>query len=285
MKSRKNVCASCLQFKFNKTIKSSKKLKPQWLDKVDYVDKFIINYNNFNINYPDVYDQTINIFVGKIYANYKILYWGAKKDNSIQINDAKTAYGSFKNSGVSKVDNYGFATIKFSTPQNYYTKVKNGSKNITFFKHIHYVLSNKSCDNWDNKIYTKLVHNNFNYDEFIYKLKNKKSIILNVLPNDIYAKDHINNTYNLPYNSINKMDDKELKNWFMEIIKLHYKDIEKLIKQDKIKLYEIPIICYCANSKCNVSVIAMETLMKKGYVNVSCYKNGMLEYKYKQEKK
>ena len=92
MKSRKNVCGSCLQFKFNNTIKSSKKLKPQWLDKVDYVDKFITNYNNFNINYPDVYDQTINIFVGKIYANYKILYWGAKKNNSIKVNDAKSAY-------------------------------------------------------------------------------------------------------------------------------------------------------------------------------------------------
>ena len=285
MKSRKNVCASCLKFKFNKTVKSSKKLKPQWLDKVDYVNNFISNYKNFNINYPVVYDQTINIFVGKTYANYKILYWGAKKNNSTKINDAKTAYGSFKNSGVSKVDEYGFAKIKFSTPQNYYTKIKNGSNNITFFKHIHYVLSNKSCDNWDNKIYTKLVHNNYSYDEFIYKLKNKKSIILNVLPNDVYAKDHINNTYNLPYNKIDKMDYEELKKWFMEIINLHYEDIKKLIEQDIIKLYEIPIICYCSNSKCNASLIAIESLMKKGYVNVSHYKNGILEYKYKQEKK
>ena len=285
MKIHNKTCASCLKFNFNKTVKSSRKHKPKWLDKIDYVDKFINSYDNFNINNPKVYDQTINIFVGKKYANYKILYWGAKKDNSILINDAKSAYGDFKNSGVSKIDNYGFVTIKFSTPQNYYTKIKNGLYDKTFFKHIHYVLSNKSCDKWNTNIYTKLVHNNYNYKEFIYNLKNKKSIILNVLPNEIYAKDNINDTYNLPYNKIDKMDYKELKKWFMEIINLHYKDIQTLIKQDKIKLYEIPIICYCAHNKCTASLLATESLMRKGFVNVSHYKNGMLEYKYKQEKK
>ena len=35
-KTRK-LCASCLKFDFNKTLRSSNKRKPKWLNKIDYV--------------------------------------------------------------------------------------------------------------------------------------------------------------------------------------------------------------------------------------------------------
>tara|TARA_B100000902_G_C27083749_1_gene800233 strand:- start:35 stop:907 length:873 start_codon:yes stop_codon:yes gene_type:complete len=285
MKSKKKLCASCLKFNFNKTLKSSKKQKPKWLNKIDYVENFVNNYNNFSNVYPKNYNKVMKLYIGKKNSNKKILYWaaGPPDHKNILINDAKTAYGNFSNSGVSSVDKYGFAIIKFVIPQNYKTIMKNGKKNTTFFKHIHFVISENNNNNnnnnkWNKQIYTKLVHNNYNYENFIKKLYSGKYVVLNVLPCTIYAKDHITNTYNLPYNEINKMSILELNNWLKELINLHYPILNDLLKKKKIEYYEIPIICYCAHNKCSASTIACEKLMKKGFVNVNFFRDGMKGY-------
>jgi len=279
MQTKKKLCASCLKFNFNKTLKSSKKHKPKWLNKIDYVEQFINNYKHFNINYPINYNNSLVLNVGKIHANKKILYWASKPNNNIIINDAKSSYGNFSNSGVGKVDDKGFALIKFLTPQNYKTITKNGKKNNTYFKHIHFVLSNNNCDAWNTSIYTKLVHNNFKYKQFIKNLNSKCYIVLNVLPSTIYAKDHIVNTYNLPYNNIEKMSTLELNNWLQDLIDLHYPLLKKLIKSKKLEYYELPLICYCAHNKCSASKTAAINLMKKGFVNVNLYEDGLKGYK------
>ena len=279
MQTRKRLCASCLNFSFNKTLKSSKKNKPKWLNKIDYVEQFIKNYKNFNINYPVNYNNNITLNIGKKHANKKILYWASMPNNDIIIKDAKSAYGNFKNSGVVKIDNKGFVNIKFISPQNYKTITKNGKKSTTFFKHIHFVLSNNNCISWNNTIYTKLVHNNLNYKQFIKNLNSKCYIVLNLLPSKMYAKDHILNTYNLPYNIIVKMSPKELNNWFKDLIDLHYPILKKLLKSKKLDYYELPIICYCAHNKCDASKIGAINLMKKGFVNVNLYEDGLKGYK------
>ena len=87
MQTRKKLCASCLKFNFNKTLKSSKKYKPKWLNKIDYVEQFIKNYKNFNINYPINYNNSLVLNIGKIHANKKLLYWAAKPNNDIIINE------------------------------------------------------------------------------------------------------------------------------------------------------------------------------------------------------
>lgn len=282
MKTKKRVCASCLNFNFKKTLKSSKKHKPKWLNKIDYVEKFINNYTNFSNSYPKKYNKIMKLYVGKKHANKKILYWAARPldNNNILINDAKTAYGNFNNSGVSSVDKYGFSIIKFLIPQNYKTTIKKGKTSSTFFKHIHFVISNNNNNNtWNNQIYTKLVNNNYYYKDFIKKLNSKKYIVLNVLPSHIYAKDHIPNTYNLPYNKISKMTNNELNNYFKELINLHYPLLKKLLNLKKLEYYELPIICYCAHNKCSASKIACEKLMKKGFVNVNLFEDGMKKYR------
>jgi rhodanese-related sulfurtransferase len=276
---KKRLCASCLKFNFNKTLKSSKKHKPQWLNKIDYVENFINNYKNFNINHPKNFNNKLRIFIGKQHKNKKILYWAAKPSNNILINDARSAYGSFSNSGVTIVNSDGFAFFKFSTPQNYKTIAKNGKKDTTYFKHIHFVLSNVDGKSWNNSIYTKLVHNNFTTKHFIKNLNSKCYIVLNVLPSTMYAKDHILNTYNLPYNQISKMSVNELNNWFKNIIELHYPILKKLIAKRKLDYYELPIICYCAHKECDASKNGAINLMKKGFVNVNLYEDGLKGYK------
>lgn len=280
MQTKKRICASCLRFTFNKTLKSSKKHKPRWLNKIDYVQNFINNYNNFSNSYPKKYNKIMKLYVGKKHANKKILYWAAKPPNTknILINDAKTAYGKFNNSGISSVDKHGFSLIKFLIPQNYKTTIKKGKNNTTFFKHIHFVISNNN-NTWSNQIYTKLIYNNYNYNNFMKLLNSKKYIILNVLPSNVYGKDHIPNTYNLPYNKISKMSINDLNNYFKELIKLHYPLLEKLLNSKKLEYYELPIVCYCAHNKCNASKIACEELMKKGFVNVNLFEDGMKKYK------
>ena len=275
-KTRK-LCASCLKFNFNKTLKSNKNNKPKWLNKIDYVDNFIKNYKNFSNKYPLQYNQIINLNIGKKFSNRKILYWAAKPSNNLIINDAKNAYGNFSNSGVSTIDKNGFAKIKFLVPQNYKTIAKNDTNYNTFFKHIHYVISNNNNSKWNLDIFTKLVHNNYNYKKFINKLNSKLYVIFNVLPSEYYAKDHIPNTYNLPVSQIKKMTNKELNNWIFSIIDLHYPKIKKLLN-NKLQLYEIPIICYCAHNKCDASKNGAQELMKKGFVNVNLYEDGMKGY-------
>ena len=279
MKTRKRLCASCLNFNFNKTLKVNKKQHPKWLSEINYVKEFIKKYDNFSVKYPNKYNKILKMYVNKKYANRKILYWAAKKpNNDLLINDAKTAYGSFQNRGVTQIDKYGFAVFKFDNPQNYKTIEKNNTKNKTYFKHIHFVISNNTNDSWQSQIYTKLVHNNYKFKDFLKKLNLKETIILNVLPCNMYAKEHIPNTYNLPFKDIKKMTTNEINKWLKEIIELHYPILKKLIMSKKMEYYELPIICYCAHNKCSASKIGCENLMKKGFVNVSLYEDGMKGY-------
>ena len=276
---RKRLCASCLKFNFNKTIKSNKKQKPKWLNKIDYVEQFVKNYKNFKVNYPKQINKHLKLSVGKQFAGRKILFWAAEPSNHTIINDAKSAYKNFSNSGVAHVDKMGFALIKFMVPQNYKTQIKGSNKMTSFFKHIHYVISNNDNNKWQDQISTKLVNNNFDSKQFCKNLNSKEYIVLNVLPSHVYAQDHIPDTFNLPYNKINKMSIDNLNKWFLELIKLHYKKIQNLLSSKKLELYEIPIICYCAHNKCSASSQASQELMKKGFVNVNLYEDGMKGYK------
>ena len=66
--------------------------------------------------------------------------------------------------------------------------------------------------------------------------------------------------------------------WFSEVIKENYPKLYKLIKSKKIEIYEIPIVVYCFNSKCNSSYNAAINLQKKGFVNIKDYTPGIEGY-------
>lgn len=286
----KTVCASCNRLRLNKSVKSNKNKHPKWLDKINYVEQFIDRYTNFNDKHPDKYDNTIRIKIGKNMTDKnmqsrKILFWAAKPDDNHNfiIKDAKQAYGNFSNSGVATIDKNGYVNIKFITPQNYYTTAKSNKLPKTYYRHIHYVISNKYNTKWNSQIWTRIITKDYNYNQFIDKLHSNKCVVLNVLPCQYYAKDSIPGTYNLPYNTIGKMTVLELVKWFTDIIKLHYKTLYKLVKNNQLNIMDIPIICYCAHSKCDASKIANRLLMKKQFVNVNHYSGGMQEYRQKNK--
>ena len=280
----RSICASCNNLRLNKSVKSNKNKHPKWLDEVNYVEQFIDQYTNYHDKHPNKYDNTIKIEIGKNMESRKILFWAAKPDdNSCIVKNAKQAYGNFSNSGVTTIDKHGIANIKFITPQNYYTTAKLSKLPKTYYRHLHYVISNQDNTKWTRQIYTYIVIKNYNYDEFVTCLKSNNYVILNVLPCDYYAKDNIPGSYNLPYNKINNMSVQNLKKWFQEIIKLHYKNLYKLVSNNKLNITDIPIICYCAHNKCDASRNANRLLMKKQFVNVNHYGGGMQEYRKKNK--
>ena len=277
----REICASCLDFDMNKIVKTKDELSPKWLSENDYVRSFIESNNVFTNNFPEKYNVKMKLIIGKQHSGKKILYWATKekKQNHLHINDAKTAYGDFSNSGISNIDKNGEVLLKLSCPQVYNTTPVNKTNPQTYYRHLHFVISNKNKDMWMKQIYTKIVVCKFTLFQSLKLLKSGEFVFINALPSEYYAKDHIPNTFNLTAKQTKKMSQNDVLKWFEEVIKIHYPKILVALKSKKIQLHEIPIITYCAHSKCNASELLLEELMKKGMVNVNEYSGGMRDYR------
>jgi len=277
------TCASCLDFDANKVVKSSDDLKPQWLRSKDYVSEFIAKQTKFTNHSPRVKKSflvSMKLPVGSIHGGKKILYWAARPmaTPSLHVNDAKQAYGSFENSGVATVTQSGYVNIEFACPQNYRTVEKGHKYPKTYFRHVHFVVSNKDNTEWLQQIYTKIVVCNLSMKETIAQEKTGNVILVNSLPPEYYAKDHIEGSYQLDAISIRKMTHSEVHKWFVDIAKIHHPSIYRAIRSGKIAPYEIPVIVYCAHEKCDAGEKAIVELMKKGMVNVQHFPGGMQMY-------
>ncbi len=274
----KGSCASCLDFDADKVVKSKESLKPTWLSKYDYVRNFIDNHS-LNLKKPPKFNVDMKLELGQQFSGKKILYWAAteNKTNSPLIKDAKTAYHNFENSGVVKCTASGNVTLKFQCPQMYKARRSSQTQDSTFFRHLHFVVEKDG--KWGSQIYTKIVICKYTYKQFVQELNGGKTVIINALPAEYFAKDHVPNSFNLFHKTIAKMSVKELNDWFGEVIKIHYPKLATYIKNNKLEIYEVPIVVYCAHSKCNASELAIKELMKKGFVNINEYSGGIVEYR------
>ena len=275
------ICASCLDFDMNKIVKSKDSLSPKWLSEKDHVRDFIGKNQSFTNKVPQKYNVVMKVNIGMQHVGKKVLYWAAKEKTTshLHVNDAKSAYGNFSNSGIVVVNNNGEVLLKLSCPQIYHTIPSNDSKPHTYYRHLHLVISNNAKNKWAKQIYTKIVVCRKDLKSSMKYLKSGECIFINSLPSEYYGKDHIPNSYNLTHNQVKKMSQMALFTWLEEIVKLHYPKIYNALKNNTISIYEIPIITYCAHEKCNASELLIEELMKKGIVNVNEYSGGMKEYR------
>lgn len=276
----KGTCASCLDFDIDNVVKSKESLKPTWLQKYDFVSNFINNHD-FKLKTPKKYDLKVDLTLGPKFASKKILYWAADKNNSKSpiILDAKKAYGNFDNHGVVNSNSKGEVSFKIDCPQVYKAKRTNQSVETTYFRHLHFVVEKTKNQTWDNQIYTKIVICKYKFKQFMNKYKDGFHVIINALPAEYFAKDHIPYSFNLFHKNIKKMSTPDLTNWFHDVIRIHYPKLAKLVEDKKMDIYELPIIAYCAHSECNASELAIKELMKKGFVNIDEYSGGMREYR------
>ena len=148
---------------------------------------------------------------------------------------------------------------------------------------MHFVVSNKEKTKWESQIFTKLVICKYDYNKTMKLFKTGNYVLINSLPSEYYAQDHIPNSFNLFHKDIKKMSQSKLSEWFSNVIKLHYPNLHTLLKNKKINIREIPIITYCAHNKCNASQLAVEELLKKGFVNINEYPGGMKDYRNKSK--
>tara|TARA_B100000963_G_scaffold269116_1_gene237249 strand:- start:15475 stop:16323 length:849 start_codon:yes stop_codon:yes gene_type:complete len=277
----KNTCASCVGLSVNSIIKINNDKKPEWLKKFDYVENFIRkNDKEIKIKKQKNTDTSLILDVGKNKANRYVLYWAASKEkkNEILIKDAKKAYGNFKNHGISKVNKNGKVRLYFNCPRPYSTIEKGKKNRETFYRHIHLCFSNINCNKWLDKVYTKIVVCNYTLKEVMFKHKTGSIVLINALPCEYYQKSHIENSFNIPFNKVNKMSQTDLFSWFREVIKVNYPKLNKLLQQKKINVYELPIVVYCAHKDCDASEQLAKSLLKKGFVNISDFTGGMREY-------
>ena len=278
----KDTCASCHGLSVTKIIKTDNEKKPKWLTKFDYVTNFIEKNNKKKIK---IYkqkktDTTMVLDVGKSRAGLYVLYWAATPASLRQtlIKNAKAAYSNFRNHGIAKVDKHGHVKFCFNCPQAYNTTQAGKKHGETFYKHVHLCFSNKACDKWCETVYTKIVLCKHTLAQTMKKQKMGNAVLINALPCEYYQKAHIPNSFNLPYNKIAKISQKNLLKWFREVVKINYPKLHKLVQQNKINIYELPIIVYCAHDKCDAGEKAAIALMKKGFVNMSEFPGGMKEY-------
>ena len=61
---------------------------------------------------------------------------------------------------------------------------------------------------------------------------------------------------------------------FLEEKLSNYPRINKLVKSGKLSIYNIPIVVYCAHSKCHASENLIEHLIEAGFVNLLEYPGG-----------
>ena len=254
---------------------------PEWLLKRDYVGEFIKTQKVFEEKMPKKNTQVFNIKVHKRYAGRYLLYWAADKKNSIIIKDAKNAYSNFDNHGITKIDNLGIAKISIKCPQMYSTIPANSIETLYYNKHFHFCISNKENNNWlDESVYTRLIICKLGYKSFKSKRDTKEYIILNSLPSNYYAQDHIPNSWNLNHLEVKKMTQNQIHDWFIGLLK-HYPKLNKLVKNKKISIYNLPIITYCAHKDCNASELLVTELLRKGFKNLDEYPGGMKEWNKK----
>ena len=92
-------------------------------------------------------------------------------------------------------------------------------------------------------------------DELMQMVKSgKKFKLVDALPRESYAKEHIQTAISLPVDEIEK-------------------EAAKVLKKEDL------IITYCGSFECPVSTKAAEKLISLGYQNVLDYKGGLKDYK------
>lgn len=271
--SKLGLCASCETLQFTKPVLSTK--KANWLKELNYVNHFI-EKTPLKKHKEYTFNIMKELHVGKENKGKFVLYWASEPGDSFNIKNAKEAYSHFKNYGVSEVSTDGKITIWIRNPQIYKDKDNKGD-DVFFPKHIHFLFSDETQQHWKtDKIYTQMILGYYNLTSLMKEIKNKTSIVINVLDYKYYAIDHIPGSFSLPRDGLKSMTEDELQNYLIDII--HYnnlKFIKNKIDKDNFNIKHIPIILYCASKECNLSEIAAHDFVSRGYVNLSTFPDGM----------
>ena len=222
---------------------------------------------------PELGDNPLNLqlTLGDKHSNKHVYYWATNESTNIhEILPPGSAYGEYENHGLKKCDDEGDVTLVFNTPQPYKEDKK------THPRHVHYLVED------DNKVWRPLktirVICTISIDNLDERIKMKDTMIVNALPTEYFDKERIPNSVNLPIKELDKLTTKSVQRRVLKFLKSSlkkYPKLEELVNDKKIELYDIPIITYCAHSKCDASEKLIHALYSCGVNNVLEWKEGM----------
>ena len=232
-------------------------------------DKYNPQKNELKTKKPTITDIEVKVDIDiKEKEKRWVFYWAAmpNKDKIKKIKSPEKAYQNEQNSGLVQTDDEGKATLILNCPQPY--KVDG----ITYPRHVHYTTTTDE-NVWSEDVRTITVYCHLDKDTFKEYLENKTHIVINALPKKSHNKKSIPGTLNLPVDSLKK------KSQVKKLILQHINDYPKLKNIFKGKnIRNIPIITYCAHSKCNASTNLANKLMDFKYINVIEYPGGIKEW-------
>jgi hypothetical protein len=97
-----------------------------------FLGQTIIPIKNTNIENPD---GVLNFKIQNLPSNTNVIYWASNSSNEV-IRNPIDAYKGYTNSGITKTDSYGNASLQISCPSDYYVKSFGMDKKLS--QHIHY---------------------------------------------------------------------------------------------------------------------------------------------------
>lgn len=215
--------------------------------------------------------QEIEINMGKSHSNCLIYWWGTKEMFQNLNLEYPDSYLDSTNNGLIKLDENGKCNVSVNCPQPY------KDKGVSYMSHIHILVSDKKLSRWKPNIYTQNVLCNIEKSNLNHHLRIKDRLVINALSTEHFEKAKIPGSFNLHYSKAKKMSTTQINNEIKFMIKEH-KNIQKIIKKNNLKLYEVPIIVYCYDKHCNAAHELANQLFKAGYTNIIYYPYGILGY-------
>ena len=222
---------------------------------------------------PDLGENPLHLklTLGEEYSERHVYYWAANESEGIHsILPPESAYGEYENHGLKKCDDKGETTLVFNTPQPYKEDKK------THPRHVHYIVED-SEKVW-RPLKTIRVICTVSLDYLDERIKEKDTIIINALPSEYFEKDKIPNSVNLPLASLDKLTSKSVERRVLKFLKSSLKNypiLQELVSDKKLDLKDVPVITYCAHSKCDASEKLIHALYSCGVNNVLEWKEGM----------
>ena len=279
-KSTKRTCITC-------TAKGVSKDKvPLWSKKdgvysmlpkiLNCSDRYNPNKTELNEETPDIVGQELSFTLEIEESDRWVFYWAAEPGSSLEgdiPDEPAESYGDESNRGLVKTDSQGNATITLNCPKLY----KEGD--TVYPRHVHYtVLTDENV--WSTTIGTYEIHCKVDYD-FVKKVTSKKTyLILNALNQEEYDKNHIPTSILCDPSSLDGVSKQKKTGILTRLFKENLGELPKVknIMTTTGDIKQIPIIVYCAHSKCKASEGLIDILYSCGFYNVVEYPGGIEEW-------
>ena len=201
-----------------------------------------------------------------------VYFWAAMPSKDpLTISGPAEAYEGDINRGLKKTDKQGNVTFVLNCPQPYRVAEK------TYCRHVHYVTENKATGIW-NPMKTFRVVCQIPLEDLDTVVKERAAFVINSLPKEMYDREKIPKSLNLPRESLDKLSEKAKRKRVMAFLNEHleeYPIIKKHVDNGKLALEDVPIVVYCDNPKCKSSGRLIDHLYEAGVNNVLEFSPGV----------